>query len=276
MQESFVQKLYKSHSSCPQCPSPKKVDVFFGQLIGTLFPSLQYKKPHSYQSFCIQVEQLKVDFCDLLYHTGVTEENEQLKQTTSFFNALESIHQALEQDIDAMFSGDPAATSKNEIVRSYPGFYAIGAYRMAHQLLQQEVKVLPRMLTELAHSKTGIDINPGASIGKRFCIDHGTGIVIGETTVIGNDVKLYQGVTLGALSVDKTMASTKRHPTLDNNVVVYAGATILGGKTHIGANSVIGGNVWLTKSVPENSKVYYQAKMYKEGEEQIDTVIFKS
>lgn len=276
MKQSFVAKLYNSHSACPQCPSPTKIESFFNQLLGTLFPALLHNKPHSFKAFCVQVEQLKIDFIDLLSETGIADNAEQESLGDAFFHSLEPIYDALEQDINAMFEGDPAANSKNEVIRSYPGFYAISAYRIAHVLLKLNIPILPRIITELAHQKTGIDINPGAVIGNRFCIDHGTGIVIGETTVIGNDVKLYQGVTLGALSVDKSMASTKRHPTLENGVVVYAGATILGGNTTIGENSIIGGNVWLTKSVPAASKVYYQAKMYKEGDEQIDTVIFKS
>lgn len=161
-------------------------------------------------------------------------------------------------------------------MRTYPGFYAIAAYRMAHQLLKQGVKEIPRIITEHAHSKTGIDIHPAATIGRHFCIDHGTGVVIGETSVIGDHVKIYQGVTLGALSVNKEDASRKRHPTLEDHVVVYAGATILGGETVIGHNSVIGGNVWLTRSVPPLSKIYYQAKMFNGDTNETDLVVFRS
>ena len=143
------------------------------------------------------------------------------------------------------------------MVRTYPGFYAISFYRLAHCLVKLDVPLLPRILTEHAHSKTGIDIHPGAEIDEYFHIDHGTGIVIGETSQIGKHVKLYQGVTLGALSVAKSMADTKRHPTVEDNVVIYSGATILGGYTVIGHDSVIGGNVWITASVEPHSTVYH-------------------
>jgi serine O-acetyltransferase len=143
------------------------------------------------------------------------------------------------------------------VVRTYPGFFAISLYRLAHSLYLDDVPLIPRILTEYAHSKTGIDIHPAAEIGEYFYIDHGTGIVIGESCKIGAHVKLYQGVTLGALSVDKSMANTKRHPTVEDNVVIYSGATILGGETIIGQNSIIGGNVWLTKSLPPDSSVYH-------------------
>src|SRR5688500_13033388 len=175
-----------------------------------------------------------------------------------------------------MFEGDPAAKSRSEVIRTYPGFYAIAAYRIAYELHSLGIHGISRIITEHAHSKTGIDIHPGAKIGNHFCIDHGTGVVIGETAVIGNHVKIYQGVTLGALSVSKDDAEKKRHPTLEDHVVVYAGATILGGATVIGHHSIVGGNVWLTRSVPPHSKIYYQAKMYNGETEETDIVIFKA
>ena len=153
--------------------------------------------------------------------------------------------------------GLPAAVDVDEVIRTYPGFLGIAIYRIAHHFHRAGVPVIPRVLTEHAHARTGIDIHPGASIGPSFCIDHGTGIVVGETSEIGRNVKLYQGVTLGALSVQKEMARTKRHPTVEDDVVIYAGATILGGDTVVGRGSVIGGNVWLLHSVPPNSRVYY-------------------
>lgn len=201
-------------------------------------------------------------------------DGDQLSQ--SFFDRLETVFDWINQDVDAMFAGDPAAKSRAEILRSYPGFYAISAYRIANLLHVLGVALVPRMITEYAHSKTGVDIHPGASIGQYFCIDHGTGVVIGETTVIGNHVKIYQGVTLGALSVDKADADVKRHPTIEDHVVIYSGATILGGKTVIGRNSVIGGNVWLTKSVAAGSKVYYQTQMHHEAGTATDLYIFKN
>jgi serine O-acetyltransferase len=171
------------------------------------------------------------------------------------------MYRILNTDIDAILEGDPAARTRFEIIRAYPGFYAISFYRIAHKLADLEIPLLPRILTEYAHSKTGIDIHPGAEIGEHFCIDHGTGIVIGETTIIGNHVKIYQGVTLGALSVDKAMSFIKRHPTVEDYVVIYSGATILGGDTIIGHYSIIGGNVWLTKSVPPYSTVYHKSEI---------------
>ncbi|WP_294818265.1 serine O-acetyltransferase EpsC [uncultured Flavobacterium sp.] len=170
------------------------------------------------------------------------------------------LHQKLEHDLKAIFEFDPAAKSRSEVLVSYPGFFAIAVYRIAHELWLNRVPMLPRMLSEYVHGKTGIDIHPGAQIGERFFIDHGTGIVIGETAVIGNDVKMYQGVTLGALSVNKATAAMQRHPTIGNGVTIYANATILGGSTVVGEGSVIGGNVWITHSVPPNSMVYHKSE----------------
>ena len=160
--------------------------------------------------------------------------------------------------MQAIKKGDPAARNELEIILTYPGFYAIAAYRIANLLFVQGVELIPRLITEYAHSQTGIDIHPGATIGDSFFIDHGTGVVIGETSIIGNNVSLYQNVTIGGLSPHVTEHGTKRHPTIEDNVVLYAGATILGGNTIVGKGSVIGGNVWLTSSVPPNSKVYYK------------------
>lgn len=199
-----------------------------------------------------------------------------MRLANRFFEILPQIYDQIQLDIDAMFQGDPAAKTREEIIRSYPGFYAIAAYRIANALSKLDIKIIPRMITEHAHGKTGIDIHPNATIGKYFCIDHGTGVVIGETTVIGEHVKIYQGVTLGALSVNKEDAKIKRHPTIEDNVVIYAGATILGGSTVIGKNSIVGGNVWLTKSIPPESKVYYKAQMHTDnGNEKPDLIIFK-
>lgn len=179
----------------------------------------------------------------------------------SFFDDLYEIHEVLLSDLNAVLEFDPAAKSRTEVLLAYPGFFTITVYRIAHNLWNKKVSVLPRVLSEYAHSKTGIDIHPAATIGERFFIDHGTGIVIGETAVIGNDVKIYQGVTLGALSVSKDQAEEKRHPTIEDNVIVYANATILGGKTTIGKGSVIGGNVWITESIPTQSLVYHKSEI---------------
>ncbi len=172
-----------------------------------------------------------------------------------FFSGLADVHQRLTEDAQAIYQGDPAARSVDEVILTYPGFFAIAYFRVANLLHRLGLPLLPRLLTEHAHEKTGIDLHPGASIGRRFCIDHGTGIVIGETTFIGDGVKLYQGVTLGALTVEKTLADSKRHPTIEDEVVIYAGATILGGQTVVGHHSIIAGNAFVTGSVPANSVV---------------------
>jgi serine O-acetyltransferase len=175
-----------------------------------------------------------------------------------FFAELPTIFDALLADAEAMYQGDPAATSRDEVIIAYPGFFAIALYRAAHGLHRLGAPLFPRLLTEFGHRETGIDIHPAAQIGARFAIDHGTGIVVGETAVLGDRVKLYQGVTLGAASVRKELSQTKRHPTIGNNVVIYANATILGGDTVVGDDSVIGGSVWLTHSVAPNSMITHR------------------
>ena len=185
----------------------------------------------------------------------------------AFTSGLPAIQDALRQDAEATYAADPAATSVDEVILAYPGFYALACYRLAHRLLQLGVPLLPRLVTERAHRVTGIDIHPGATIGRAIAIDHGTGIVIGETSVIGDRVRLYQGVTLGALSVRKDLARTRRHPTIEDDVVIYANATILGGDTVVGHSSVIGGNVWLTHSVPPHSIVTNVAVSEQRGAE---------
>ena len=172
--------------------------------------------------------------------------------TLQFMASLPRIREYLDTDIHALFDGDPASQSPDEVIICYPGLYAITVYRLAHEFYEMKVPVIPRVMTEHAHSRTGIDINPGATIGKYFFIDHGTGIVIGETTVIGDHVKIYQGVTLGALTTrgGQSLRGRKRHPTIEDNVTIYAGASILGGGTVIGRDSVIGSNVFITHSIP--------------------------
>ena len=178
-----------------------------------------------------------------------------------FLAALPEVRRLVATDVDAAYDGDPAATSRMEVVMAYPGLYAVTVHRLAHVLYRLKVPIVPRIMSELAHSRTGIDIHPGATIGERFFIDHGTGVVIGETCTIGRNVRLYQGVTLGGLSFEKDsngalVKGLKRHPDIEDNVVIYANATILGGKTVIGHDSEIGGNVWLKESIPPNSRVY--------------------
>lgn len=177
--------------------------------------------------------------------------------TRTFLEKLPYIQEMLWKDVEAEYDGDPAANSKEEIIFCYPGIFAIFVYRIAHELYELQVPFIPRIMTEYAHGETGIDINPGAKIGEYFFIDHGTGIVIGETTVIGNHVKIYQGVTLGALSTQKGqgLSGVKRHPTIEDNVVIYANTTILGGETVVGENSVVAGNTFVVNSIPRDTKV---------------------
>jgi serine O-acetyltransferase len=273
MDQEFLKKLYEKNRACEACPSPKHISDFTNGIIALLFPAFDKKNFHSFREFQLHIDRLKVGLDILLTRNPNKCENVD-EVTEAFFEAIPELHLRLSEDVQAMFDGDPAAKSTTEIIRSYPGFYAICAYRIAHQLTQLGVDLIPRIISELAHGKTGIDIHPGALIGRHFCIDHGTGIVIGETTVIGDHVKIYQGVTLGGLSVDKADAAKKRHPTIGNHVVIYAGATILGGQTEIGHHSVIGGNVWLTRSVPPYTKVYYKAALTNNDGE-TDIIEFK-
>jgi serine O-acetyltransferase len=207
-----------------------------------------------------EFESLKSYLSTLIYDVLADGAKTQ-KITDDFFIATPAIYKTLLEDAQAVLDFDPAAKSIEEVLVAYPGFYATAVYRFSHELHKLGVKILPRFFSEYAHSKTGIDIHPGATIGKSFFIDHGTGIVIGETSVIGNKVKIYQGVTLGALSVNKAQAKVKRHPTIEDNVIIYSGATILGGETTVGHDSVIGGNVWLTNSVYPFSIVYHKSEV---------------
>lgn len=274
--DSLIKKIHKAHQDCSECPPPKVIQQFFEDLLGLLFPEYSVQTIREEEDVKSHMQELLAQLAKILSRNAHlhSENGEEIAQ--QFFAELETVFDWLNQDVDAMYAGDPAAKSRTEILRSYPGFYAIAAYRIANLLHRHGVRLIPRMITEYAHSKTGVDIHPGAQIGQYFCIDHGTGVVIGETTNIGDHVKIYQGVTLGALSVEKADADIKRHPTIENNVVIYAGATILGGKTVIGKNSVIGGNVWLTKSVPPGSKIYYQTQMYHEEGTVTDRYVFKN
>lgn len=228
-----------------------------------LFPSFYHfselSVPEAYEELSAGLEnQIRRVHCAI--GCGGVDEREAVRK---FLAQLPAVKRLLLTDIDAIYDGDPAARSRAEIILCYPGFYAIFIHRIAHVLYKLGVPYIPRVMSEYAHEKTGIDINPGATIGPSFCIDHGTGIVIGETATIGSHVKIYQGVTIGARSFETDAAGNpvkggKRHPDIGNHVVIYANATILGGDTKIGDNSVIGGNVWLIHSVPSGSKIYYQ------------------
>lgn len=268
---AFIEKLFEQHRKTGKCLSPEVVAKWLNQLLGMLYAERSAEKFEDLKSFERHYGQLKNDLLTILSSCS---EREPEHTVEKFFQSLPAIKDALDKDLEATFLGDPAAKTKHVVARSYPGFYAICAYRIAHQLDELGTLLLPRALTEYAHTQTGIDIHPSAKIGAYFCIDHGTGVVIGETTVMGDHVKIYQGVTLGALSVDKKDATSKRHPTIEDEVVIYAGATILGGNTVVGRGSVIGGNVWLTRSVPAGSKVYYSASMSDESGE-VDRITIK-
>jgi len=227
---------------------PVNLKYYIGQAVSVLFDMLSEQIAHSIRHECFR------------YDLPCTECEEQgQKFALTLLESIPSIRKILATDVQATYIGDPAAKSHDEIIFSYPGIFAITVYRVAHKLFEFKVPLLPRIMTEYAHSLTGIDIHPGANIGESFCIDHGTGVVIGETTVIGKNVRIYQGVTLGALSLPKNagehLRGKKRHPTIEDDVIIYSGATILGGDTVIGTRSVIGGNVWITKTVPPDTKV---------------------
>lgn len=239
-----------------QLPSKIKTIEFTKNLCVSLFPYIDgcNGRSASFKKIRKQLNYLLIPFENSL--------NTDKKTITEYFmGSFPKIKKQLEADASFIAANDPAATCVDEVIMTYPGFKAILVYRLANKLYNLGVPLIPRIMTEYAHSETGIDINPGATIGDEFFIDHGTGIVIGESTIIGNRVKIYQGVTLGALSVSKDKASTKRHPTIEDNVIIYAGSTILGGKTVIGHDSIIGGNVWLTKSVAPYSLVQHESKI---------------
>ncbi|HVG16091.1 MAG TPA: serine O-acetyltransferase EpsC [Chitinophagaceae bacterium] len=258
-EELFISELLNNNRKRLQ-PFPDKQTA--EEFIDELFQFLFVGQAHVYEEANLknQYRAFKNTFAALVFEV-VNEEAKVEKHSTDFFGALPSIYERLMKDAEAILASDPAAQSLEEVMAAYPGFYATVIYRLTHQLWRQGIPFLPRFFSEYAHSKTGIDIHPGAKIGDRFAIDHGTGIVIGETTIIGENVKIYQGVTLGALNVAKDCASKKRHPTIENEVIIYSGATILGGETTIGKGSVIGGNVWLTYSVPDNSVVYHKSEI---------------
>lgn len=227
-------------------------------VLGLLFPERERRPNTTAAGLKTLFNEAESDLVDILNKTKACEACNNDVIARDFFMQLPGIYHKLREDSGAIFAGDPAAKSEFEVIRTYQGFFAISLYRIAHALLRLGVPLIPRILTEYAHSQTGIDIHPGAEIGDHFFIDHGTGVVIGETVKIGNHVKLYQGVTLGALSVDKNQADQKRHPTIEDNVVIYAGATILGGNTVVGQGSIIGGNVWLTNSIKPYSMVFHR------------------
>ncbi len=261
---TFIQLLHNRNAQCGiSFPDRGMAHRFIDDLYDLLFIP-RNSNTYTQEDIRKEYDLLKQRFTSLIYDVlrdvsaidGVTEK---------YFAAIPGLYQQLLKDAHAILEFDPAAGSEEEVLVAYPGFYATAVYRLSHVLWKEGVKILPRVFTEYAHSKTGIDIHPGAVIGEAFSIDHGTGLVIGETTVIGNQVKLYQGVTLGALNVSKDSAQSKRHPTIEDNVTVYSGATILGGDTVIGHDSIIGGNVWLTYSIEPWSVVYHKSESRVRG-----------
>lgn len=256
--DDFYEKLFQKQLEVQDMPSNERIAEWATNVLHLLFPERNSKGVKSVEEIKLAFEQSEYELFELLLKTKACSHCDNKLIAKTFFNDLPQIYETMQTDAQAIMEGDPAAKSIREVIRTYPGFTAICVYRIAHQLWQAGVPLIPRILTEYAHSKTGIDIHPGARIGRYLHIDHGTGVVIGETCIIGDHVKLYQGVTLGALSVEKSFADTQRHPIIEDYVIIYAGATILGGETRIGHHSVIGGNVWLTSSVEPYTTVYHQ------------------
>lgn len=257
--QAFYDHLLHKQQEVIQMPSNKAITKWATDILDILFPEQQseeYKNANDIEKALNKSEQVLEN---LMRQSRVCDRCPHKQIANHFFQNIPQLYHSMLTDAEALLSGDPAAKNLKEVIRTYPGFFATAIYRMANQLYRLDVPLIPRILTEYAHSLTGIDIHPGATIGNHLSIDHGTGVVIGESTVIGNHVKLYQGVTLGALSVDKILANTKRHPTIEDHVIIYSNATILGGETVIGHHTVIGGNVWITSSVAPNMTIYHQA-----------------
>lgn len=240
---------------CTDVPSMVQTHEFVDNLIHTLFP-IKRNCIVDAGEIAIELDRCAIKLKELLYSIRKSLEKAPEQVVDDFLSQVPDAFEQLVQDAEAITRFDPASSCVEEIILCYPGFFCMSVYRMAHILYQLKIPVLPRVMTEYAHERTGIDIHPGASIESPFFIDHGTGIVIGETTQIGKHVKLYQGVTLGAISVEKSMANTKRHPTIEDHVVIYAGSTILGGNTVIGHHTIVGGNTWITESILPHSVVY--------------------
>ena len=277
MKNDFAEILHRVNSSyCAEVPSMKDTHQFVDDLVYLLFP-IKENRNIGLQEIGIRIDRMRLRLKELLIPLEKELSQSPKDTVTGFFSELPGVYKLLLDDADIFVKSDPAARKVEEVILCYPGFYSLTVYRLAHILFGLSVPVLPRIMTEYAHGKTGIDIHPGARIGKNFFIDHGTGIVIGETTVVGENVKIYQGVTLGALYVEKKLTDTKRHPTIEDNVILYAGCTILGGKTVVGHDTIIGGNVWLTESVLPHSVVYRQHKAIirdsKSFDEPVDFVI---
>ncbi len=264
-----------NHLEGPNLPSRQSVSGIVDDLLSLVFPGFRSEENLNVSSLryaigervitiartlTLEVEKSLRYACRVMKDCSRSQDcrGEAREIVEDLLGRIPEIRAKVNLDVAAANKGDPAARSDDEVILAYPGVEAILVHRIAHELWNREVALIPRMMSEYVHGRTGIDIHPGASIGESFFIDHGTGVVIGETTVIGDRVKIYQGVTLGALSVQKQQANKKRHPTIEDDVTIYAGATILGGETVVGKGTIIGGNVWLTESVPPNSRILHQ------------------
>ncbi|WP_426490561.1 serine O-acetyltransferase [Hymenobacter sp. 102] len=256
----FLNSLAQSHQHTAVPLPAAAFCQLADQLLEVLFPERAARPLRDADAIAATLRLLQDDLAELLRVVPTAQPAPQL--AAALLASLPFLRDTLLLDAAAIVAADPAAQGLAEVISTYPGFYAIAMHRFAHGLHLRGVPRVPRLLSEYAHQRTGIDIHPGAQIGPSFCIDHGTGLVIGETCVIGAGVKIFQGVTLGALSVAKQLQGIKRHPTIEDHVVIYAGATILGGNTTVGSHSIIGGNVWLTESVPSHSRVYHQAQIH--------------
>lgn len=271
--ESFFEKLDNQRTvSTNRIPPKVEAQRLADELFLFLFPMIgEETRPAR-----VEYELLRHELMQLLHPLLKDQDKSMSTITDAFFSGMPEVYERLMEDAEAIMQFDPAATCIEEVIATYPGFYAIAHYRIAHLLHQLGAPLLPRVFSEYVHGKTGIDIHPAATIGRSFFIDHGTGVVIGATALIGNNVKIYQGVTLGALQVDKSLANVKRHPTIEDNCILYANSTILGGRTVVGHDSVIGGNSWLTESVPPFSIVLHQSQVKvrtKPFEEPVNFVI---
>ncbi len=271
--ELFFQKLdnQREHSN-NRIPPKVEAQRLADKLFLFLFPMIgEDARPAS-----VEYALLRHELMQLLLPLLQDQDSSMSTIADAFFEGMPEVYDRLMEDAEAIMLFDPAATCIEEVIATYPGFYAIAHYRIAHLLHHLGAPLLPRVFSEYIHGKTGIDIHPAATIGRSFFIDHGTGVVIGATAVIGNNVKIYQGVTLGALQVDKSLANVKRHPTIEDNCILYANSTILGGRTVVGHDSIIGGNSWLTESVPAYSIVLHQSQVKvrtKPFEEPVNFVI---
>lgn len=261
LEKDFIKTIFSRHKGTIAVPPTHEIAAWADRVLQLMFPEQAKVCVQSVAEIHLAFEELELDLRGILLSMQSMIEGSPVGLAETFIDCIPEIYRLLNTDVSAIMAGDPAAESEYEIIRSYPGFYAIAFYRIAHEIHRLGIPLLPRILTEHAHSRTGTDIHPAASIDEYFYIDHATGIVIGSTVIIGKHVKLYQGVTLGALSVSKDMANTKRHPTVEDNVVIYANATILGGETVVGHDSTIGGNVWLTRSLPPHSTIYHKAEV---------------